>query len=50
MLHRDDEKQSISKIVDLMNEFINKGMTKSWGVSNWSLERIDVRFSKNVTN
>lgn len=39
-LHRDDERIPAGEIVDMMNELIQEGLTKSIGVSNWSAKRI----------
>jgi len=40
MLHRDDLRIETSDFVDWMNEFVKEGLIKSWGVSNWSYDRI----------
>jgi len=40
MLHRDDPRIETCDFVDWMNELINDGLIKRWGVSNWSWERI----------
>lgn len=39
-LHRDDETVPAYKIITFMNEIIQKGYTRSIGVSNWSVKRI----------
>ena len=41
MLHRDDASVPINQIVDTMNDFIKRGFAKTWGVSNWDLDRLD---------
>lgn len=41
ILQRDDAAVPISEIVDTMNNLINRGFTKTWGVSNWDLKRLD---------
>jgi 3-deoxy-7-phosphoheptulonate synthase len=41
MLQQDDPSVPIGQIVDTMNSFINCGFTKTWGVSNWQLHRLD---------
>ena len=41
MLQRDDASVPISAIVDTMNDFIKRGFTKTWGVSNWEISRLD---------
>jgi len=40
MLHRDDPRIETCDFVDWMNELINDGYIKRWGVSNWSCDRI----------
>ena len=40
LLHRDNKKVPVSKIVDFMNDIIKMGYTRVIGVSNWSIERI----------
>eukprot|EP00658_Telonema_sp_P-2_P068042 TRINITY_DN5698_c0_g1_i3.p1 TRINITY_DN5698_c0_g1~~TRINITY_DN5698_c0_g1_i3.p1 ORF type:complete len:532 (-),score=153.55 TRINITY_DN5698_c0_g1_i3:33-1628(-) len=45
MLHRDDPALLISEIVDTVNMFISSGLCKTWGVSNWDLDRIDAAIS-----
>eukprot|EP00656_Telonema_subtile_P013254 TRINITY_DN16721_c0_g1_i4.p1 TRINITY_DN16721_c0_g1~~TRINITY_DN16721_c0_g1_i4.p1 ORF type:complete len:633 (-),score=172.38 TRINITY_DN16721_c0_g1_i4:15-1913(-) len=41
MLHRDDPSMSVNNIVDTVNKFISAGLCKTWGVSNWEVDRID---------
>eukprot|EP00494_Astrolonche_serrata_P024398 UN24656 len=50
MLHRDDPKLAISQIVDLMDEFVTKGLAKTWGVSNWTTKRIGEAISYAESN
>lgn len=40
MLHRDDPRIQACEFVDWMNELVNDGLIKRWGVSNWSYDRI----------
>ena len=40
-LHRDDTKKDVSDIVEICNDFIEKGLTKFVGVSNWTTDRIE---------
>lgn len=40
LLHRDDSNVPVSKIVDFMNEIVQRGYARVIGVSNWSLDRI----------
>ncbi|MFI3238058.1 MAG: aldo/keto reductase [Lachnospiraceae bacterium] len=39
-LHRDDENVAVADIVDTCNRLYEQGKVKSFGASNWSLERI----------
>ena len=39
-LHRDDPAVPVSEIMDTLDEFVQRGMTRALGASNWSLERI----------
>ncbi|WP_040197344.1 aldo/keto reductase [Candidatus Soleaferrea massiliensis] len=39
-LHRDDPGTPVGEIVELVNEFIQKGYVRAVGASNWSVERI----------
>lgn len=39
-LHRDDPATPVSEIMDTLDEFVQKGLTRALGASNWSLERI----------
>eukprot|EP00521_Asterionellopsis_glacialis_P007285 CAMPEP_0195283026 /NCGR_PEP_ID=MMETSP0707-20130614/1713_1 /TAXON_ID=33640 /ORGANISM="Asterionellopsis glacialis, Strain CCMP134" /LENGTH=448 /DNA_ID=CAMNT_0040342127 /DNA_START=192 /DNA_END=1535 /DNA_ORIENTATION=+ len=40
MLHRDDLRMDVGIFTEWMNELIEEGKVKRWGVSNWSTERI----------
>ena len=40
MLHRDDPEVDVSHIVDAVSTFVHEGLARTWGVSNWSLERL----------
>lgn len=40
MLHRDDPRTETCEFVDWMNELVNDGLIRRWGVSNWSHDRI----------
>ena len=40
LLHRDDESKPIPYIMDIMQELVESGLTRSIGVSNWSIARI----------
>eukprot|EP00543_Licmophora_paradoxa_P017693 CAMPEP_0202460422 /NCGR_PEP_ID=MMETSP1360-20130828/43876_1 /ASSEMBLY_ACC=CAM_ASM_000848 /TAXON_ID=515479 /ORGANISM="Licmophora paradoxa, Strain CCMP2313" /LENGTH=399 /DNA_ID=CAMNT_0049082077 /DNA_START=125 /DNA_END=1324 /DNA_ORIENTATION=+ len=40
MLHRDDLRMPVSIFTEWMNQLIQEDKVRSWGVSNWSLERI----------
>ena len=40
LLHRDDPNVPIGKIVGWMNDAIDRGRIRHWGVSNWTLDRI----------
>jgi hypothetical protein len=39
-LHRDDGKTPVSKIIDTLNAFIQKGWVRALGASNWSTARM----------
>lgn len=39
-LHRDDPKQSVGEIMDVLNEQISLGKIRSIGCSNWTIDRI----------
>ena len=41
MLHRDNPAVPVGEFVDVMNRHVAAGTMRSWGVSNWTLERID---------
>jgi aryl-alcohol dehydrogenase-like predicted oxidoreductase len=41
LLHRDNEKMPVGEIVELLNEFQNAGMVRTFGVSNWNYRRIE---------
>ncbi|WP_305767375.1 aldo/keto reductase [Candidatus Epulonipiscium viviparus] len=40
MLHRDDESVAVAEIIECFNEMLDKGYIKSFGASNWSLDRV----------
>lgn len=40
MLHRDDPRTETCDFVDWMNELVDDGVIRRWGVSNWSFERV----------
>lgn len=40
LLHRDDPKTPVSEIIDALNECKEKGKVRTFGVSNWTHERI----------
>ncbi|RCW64231.1 aldo/keto reductase [Saliterribacillus persicus] len=40
MLHRDDERIPVEVIIDFLEEQVQKGKVRYYGVSNWRLERI----------
>ena len=40
LLHRDDPSVPIGELVGWMNEHIQDGLIRHWGVSNWRLDRI----------
>lgn len=40
LLHRDDENVPVKEIIDTLNDLHNEGKIKTFGVSNWSLKRI----------
>ncbi len=40
LLHRDDERIPVAEIMDTLDQFVKDGLTRSIGVSNWSVERI----------
>lgn len=42
MLHRDDLDCDVPKIIELFNELKTKGKLKSFGVSNWTTDRISL--------
>lgn len=39
-LHRDDPEIAVSKIMDTLDEFVKKGMTRALGASNWTVARM----------
>ncbi len=41
LLHRDDKSVPIPEIVDILDSFVSLGLTKTVGVSNWSISRIN---------
>jgi aryl-alcohol dehydrogenase-like predicted oxidoreductase len=41
LLHRDNEKLPVGEIVELLNDFQNAGMVRTFGVSNWDHRRIE---------
>ncbi len=40
LLHRDDESVPVSEIMDALNEEVKRGRIKSFGGSNWSIQRL----------
>jgi choline dehydrogenase-like flavoprotein/predicted oxidoreductase len=40
MVHRDDPSQSVEDVVTWLNEVVHVGLASSYGVSNWTKERI----------
>lgn len=40
VLHRDEPEYPVEKIIDVLNELKDKGKIRRFGVSNWSLERL----------
>ncbi len=40
MLHRDDPSVAVGPIIDILNEYLDKGLIHSFGASNWSHQRI----------
>lgn len=40
LLHRDNPKREVGQIVELLNEFRDRGLVKIFGVSNWEYGRI----------
>ena len=40
LLHRDDVNTSIAEYLETFNDFVREGIIKSFGVSNWTVERI----------
>src|SRR5690606_37952756 len=40
-LHRDDPARSVADLVGPVHELIREGKVKTYGVSNWSADRID---------
>ena len=41
MLHRDNPDVPVGEFVDVLNRHVEAGTMRSWGVSNWTLERIE---------
>ncbi len=41
MLHRDNPAVPVGEFVDVMNRHVAAGTMRSWGVSNWTLDRIE---------
>ena len=41
MMHRDNEAIPVGEFVDVLNEHTSAGRMRSFGVSNWSLERVE---------
>lgn len=41
LLHRDDPAVSVNELMDVLEEQKSAGLIKSYGVSNWSIERIE---------
>ena len=40
LLHRDDVNTSIAEYLETFNDFVREGIIKTFGVSNWTVERI----------
>lgn len=40
LLHRDDPQVPVGEIVAWMDQLVREGLIRHWGVSNWTLERI----------
>ena len=40
LLHRDDVNTSIAEYLETFNDFVREGIIKSFGVSNWTVDRI----------
>ena len=40
LLHRDDANTSTAEFLETFNDFVREGIIKSFGVSNWTVERI----------
>lgn len=51
VLHRDDRAVPIATIVDTVSAMVSEGIARSWGVSNWSLPRLQeaVRYVRQHT-
>lgn len=45
MYHRDDPRLPVENFVDWMNQVLNSGKVKRWGVSNWTFERFKAAHS-----
>lgn len=45
LLHRDDESVPVSIIMDRLEQHYNEGLIKAYGVSNWSLERVQMAYN-----
>tara|TARA_B100000700_G_scaffold219062_2_gene240998 strand:+ start:660 stop:1646 length:987 start_codon:yes stop_codon:yes gene_type:complete len=41
LFHRDDEEIPIDELVDAVDKQISAGLISSWGVSNWSINRLE---------
>ena len=41
LLHRDDPKTPVAELIDTLNEQVRAGRIRAFGVSNWTLERIE---------
>merc|ERR1719375_28536 len=40
MLHRDNERVDVGRVVRYLNSVVRRGFAKSYGFSNWSFERV----------
>lgn len=50
LLHRDEVERDVGEIVDTMHDFVRSGKVGSWGVSNWSVQRLDAALRYAKTN
>jgi len=40
MLHRDDTSVAVGEFVDVLRSFVNRGLARTYGFSNWTTERV----------